>query len=160
MLRIRPYKQSDAKTIVTWCQTEEIFHKWGGDHFGDYPIDGSVMNEVYLNKNGNCVEDDNFFPMTAFDENGVCGHFIMRYIHGDNEVLRFGWVIVAPERRGKGYGKEMLSLGVKYAKEIYKAKRLSIGVYEDNYSAHGCYLAVGFHDKEVVDHIIEMEMEV
>ena len=49
------------------------------------------------------------------DEDGVIGHFIMRYIHGDNKVLRFGWVIVDDSFRGKGYGTSMLRIGLDYA---------------------------------------------
>ena len=158
MLRLRPYKPCDAEKIVAWCRNEDTFHKWGGDHFGAYPIHAEIMNHVYYEKNGNCMEKDNFYPMTAFDEDGICGHFIMRYIHGDNRVIRFGWVIIAPERRGKGYGKEMLSMGIQLAREIYRADKLSIGVFVDNDSARHCYASVGFRETETVNGIIEMEL--
>lgn len=158
MLRLRPYKPCDAKEIVAWCQNEEVFRKWGGAHFGDYPIQAGTMNRVYFENNGNCTESDNFYPITAFDEEGICGHFIMRYIHGDNRIIRFGWVILSPGRRGRGYGKEMLSLGIKLAREIYRAEKLSIGVFEDNLPAYHCYKSLGFQEIETVDHIIEMEL--
>ena len=45
--------------------------------------------------------------MTAFDESGAIGHFIMQYLHEDNQILRFGWIIVDDSKRGMGYGKEM-----------------------------------------------------
>lgn len=158
MLRLRPYKPCDAREIVAWCQNEEVFRKWGGAHFGDYPIQAGTMNHVYLENNGNCAESDNFYPITAFDDEGICGHFIMRYIHGDNRIIRFGWVILSPGRRGRGYGKEMLSLGIKLAREIYRAEKLSIGVFEDNLPAYYCYKSLGFQEIETVDHIIEMEL--
>ena len=41
---------------------------------------------------------------------------------------RFGWVIVDDTLRGKGYGKEMLLLGLKYAFDIFKVERVTIGV--------------------------------
>ena len=94
-MRLRPYKSCDAKKIISWIRDEEVFHKWGGDHFGEYPISAEIVDNKYLNDNGDCNEEDNFYPWIAFtDEDGVIGHFIMRYIHGDNKVLRFGWVIV------------------------------------------------------------------
>lgn len=49
--------------------------------------------------------------------------------------LRLGFVIVDDTKRGKGYGKEMLSLAVKYAFEIFKAEKLTIGVFANNPSA-------------------------
>lgn len=158
MLRLRPYKPCDAEKIVSWCQNEETFHKWGGDYLGTYPITAEIMNHVYFEKNGNCIEKDNFYPITVFDEDGICGHFIMRYINGDNRIIRFGWVIVAPNHRGKGYGKEMLLLGIKLAREIYHADKLSIGVFADNDSAHYCYTSVGFREIKTVNDIIEMEL--
>ena len=144
MLRLRPYKKCDAKDIVSWCRDERTFLQWGGEHFGKYPITESAVNDKYLNENGGCTEEDNFYPMTAFDESGTVGHFIIRYLNGDNRILRFGWVIVDDSRRGKGYGKEMLSLGMRYVFDIMKAERLTIGVFENNTPAYRCYLSAGF----------------
>ncbi|MGN9075701.1 GNAT family N-acetyltransferase [Lachnospiraceae bacterium HCP1S3_B8] len=41
-------------------------------------------------------------------------------------------VIVDSEKRGQGYGKNMLKLGLKYAKEIFGANKVSLGVFEKN----------------------------
>lgn len=146
MLRLRPYKSVDADTIITWLQDEDTFLKWGGDHFGAFPITAQMMDDKYCCHNGDCAEPDNFYPMVAFDETGVVGHFIMRYLHGDNRILRFGWVIVDNAKRGKGYGREMLALGAKYAFEIMGVDQLSIGVFDTNSSAHRCYRNVGFRE--------------
>ena len=62
------------------------------------------------------------------------------------DELRFGFVIVNPHRRGKGYGKAMLQLGLKFVFEIYGAKKVSLGVFENNLPAYYCYKAVGFND--------------
>lgn len=62
------------------------------------------------------------------------------------DELRFGFVIVDPLKRGKGYGKEVLRLGLKYVFEIYRAKKASLGVFENNTAAYYCYKAAGFHD--------------
>ena len=43
----------------------------------------------------------------------------------------------------------MLQLGLKYAKEIYGAKKVSLGVFENNAPAYYCYKAVGFSDVEL-----------
>ena len=90
-MRLRPYKSCDAKKIISWIRDEEVFHNWGGDHFGVYPISAEIVDNKYLKDNGDCKEEENFYPWIAFtDEDGVIGHFIMRYIYGDNKVLRFG----------------------------------------------------------------------
>ncbi|MGN9020243.1 GNAT family N-acetyltransferase [Lachnospiraceae bacterium HCP1S3_C3] len=40
--------------------------------------------------------------------------------------------MVDSEKRGQGYGKNMLKLGLKYAKEIFGANKVSLGVFEKN----------------------------
>ena len=30
MLRLRPYKSTNANTILSWCQDERAFYKWIG----------------------------------------------------------------------------------------------------------------------------------
>jgi RimJ/RimL family protein N-acetyltransferase len=162
MLRLRPYKSCDAQVIEKWIRDEEVFLKWGGTLFGEFPITADIIDEKYMKKNGDCTEPDNFYPWVAYDETKVVGHFIMRYLHGDNKILRFGWVIVDDSIRGKGYGKEMLTLGLKYAFEFLQADKVTIGVYENNDIAHDCYKAIGFKDTSVTEkkpfNVIEMEI--
>jgi len=164
MLRLRPYKSCDSETIARWISDRDVFLKWGGDRFGAYPVSAETIDEKYRLGNGDCTEPDNFYPWVAFDdENGVVGHFIMRYTGGNNRTLRFGWVVVDDTVRGKGYGTEMLRAGLKYAFEIQGADIVTIGVYENNAPAHRCYLKAGFTDRETVKsdpwNVIEMEMK-
>lgn len=146
MLRLRPYKPCDASTILSWIHDEETFRKWSTDRYPHYPITAADMNHKYLDCNGDCAEPDNFYPMTAFDDSGVVGHLIMRFTDAEKSVLRFGFVIVDDSKRGMGYGKEMLRLALKFAFEILKVKKVTIGVLENNPGAYRCYKAVGFKD--------------
>ena len=146
MLGLRPYKSCDAKTIVTWCKDEVLFRKWTSDRYDTFPITEDDMNKKYIDCNGDCPEPDNFYPMTAFDESGIVGHLIMRFTDEEKKTLRFGFVIVDDSKRGKGYGKEMIRLSLKYAFDILKADQVTIGVFENNPSAYNCYKAAGFKD--------------
>ncbi len=148
MLRLRPYKICDAEYIVSWIRDEVGLRKWSADRYGAYPITADDVNRKYMDCNGDCKEEDNFYPMTAFDESGVVGHLIMRFTDKEKKVLRFGFVIVDDVKRGCGYGKEMLQLAIKFAFEILKAEKITLGVFENNPAAHGCYKAVGFKDIE------------
>lgn len=135
MIRIRPYKAMDANTILSWCQDEKAFYQWTAGILGNYPI---TQNEF-------CAVES-LMPFTAFDEFGIVGFFTLRNPNESLDELRFGFVIVNPDNRGKGYGKEMLRLGLKFVFELYGAKRASLGVFENNLSAYYCYKAVGFGD--------------
>ena len=135
MIRIRPYKALDADTILSWCQDERAFYQWIAGVFGDFPITQKEFSFV-----------ESLMPFTAFDEKGIVGFFTLRNPNESLDELRFGFVIVNPDKRGQGYGKAMLKLGIKFAFDIYGAKRASLGVFENNPSAYYCYKAVGFDD--------------
>ena len=135
MLRLRPYKKEDADTIISWSQDERGFYQWSAGVMGDYPITQKEFEFV-----------DSLMAFTAFEEEKKIGFFTLRN-PGDNMYeLRIGFVILNPEERGQGKGKEMLKLALKYAFEIYGADRVSLGVFENNKPAYYCYKAVGFED--------------
>lgn len=145
-IKLRPYKPSDASTILTWVRDEETFRRWGTDRYPTYPITEADMNYKYFQCNGDCPEPDNFYPFTAFCEEGILGHLIMRYTDAKKSVLRFGFVILDDSLRGKGYGKQMLKLAVKYAFDILKVQKVTLGVLENNPGAYHCYKSAGFRD--------------
>lgn len=152
MIRLRPFKQCDAETVISWLQDETVFLKWGGKLFGAYPLTAERMNEKYFSQNGGCAEPDNFYPWVALDDEGnVVGQFITRYTDGNPKHLRFGWVIVDNSARGKGIGRQMLTAGLKIAFEVLRAESVTLGVFENNEPAHRCYLSVGFRDEKTVD---------
>lgn len=147
MLRLRPYKKCDAKRVVSWIKDEISFRKWCADRYNKYPINENDINSYY-----STMEDlDTFFPMTAFDETGIVGHLIMRFIDENKKILRFGFIIVDDKKRGQGYGKEMLQLSIKYAFEILKIQKITLGVFDNNKSAYYCYKAIGFQDVKLED---------
>lgn len=135
MIRLRPYHAKDAEQIISWSKDESAFYKWTAGVLGDYPLSVEQFSVV-----------TSLMAFTAIDDNEVIGFFTMRRPSESFDVLRFGFVVVDPEKRGKGYGKAMLQLGLKYAKEIYGAKKVSLGVFENNEPAYHCYKAVGFQD--------------
>lgn len=143
-LRLRQYKPCDAEKIVGWIKDEEALRKWSSDRFGDFPINSEDINNKYLKNNGDCMEPDNFYPLVAFDDSGVVGHLILRYTDAEKKIIRFGFVIVDDTKRGKGYGKQMLILAIKYAFDIFGAEKITLGVFDNNEPAYFCYKAAGF----------------
>lgn len=150
MLRLRPYKESDARTILSWCKNEKDFYRWTAGILGEYPLTEEKFNGVTA-----------VMAFTAFDDNDIVGFFTMRNPGESLDELRFGFVTVDIEKRGKGYGKEMLQVGLKYAKEIFGAKKVTLGVFENNEPAYYCYKAVGFLDVKLDEiekyHVLDEE---
>lgn len=135
MIRLRPYNTNDADKILSWSKDKREFYKWSAGVLGKYPINKRKFGFV-----------NNLMAFTAIDDDEIIGFFTLRRPSEIFDELRFGFVIVDPEKRGKGYGKAMLQLGIKFAFEIYGAKKVSLGVFENNLPAYYCYKAVGFTD--------------
>ncbi|MCR4650318.1 MAG: GNAT family N-acetyltransferase [Lachnospiraceae bacterium] len=140
MLRLRPYNKKDAGTILSWCREEEAFYKWTAGVLGKYPLTEEQFNVVL-----------GAMPFVAFEDSEPVGFFNMRLPEENFDTLRIGFVIVDPAKRGMGYGKEMLKLGLRFAFEIYGANKATLGVFENNPSAYYCYKAVGFEDIPLED---------
>ena len=143
---LRPYKKTDSETILSWCRDEKTFRFWTSDRYDHFPITEDDMNYKYFDCNGDCIEEDNFYPMTACDDDGIVGHFILRYTNGDVHTLRIGFVIIDDKKRGCGVGREMISLALRYAFTIAGAEKVTIGVFENNTSAYHCYKSAGFKE--------------
>lgn len=141
MLRLRPYKNTDAQKVLSWLTDERAFFRWCADSFEHYPITTEEFNEG--NKE---LEKNDGFSMTAYDEEGVAGYLRMKFLDTDKKDLRFSCIVVSGTRRGRGYGKEMLQIALKYAFEILLAERVSLRVFTDNEPALHCYNSIGFVD--------------
>ena len=145
-MKLRPYKPDDAKTIIGWIKDERALRLWSADRYGAYPVTAKDMNYKYMECNGDCEESDNFYPMTAVSEEGIVGHLILRYTDKAQKTIRIGFVIVDDTKRGKGYGKRMIQMAIRYAFDMLQAEKVTLGVFENNPSAYYCYKAAGFQE--------------
>ncbi|MCR5823390.1 MAG: GNAT family N-acetyltransferase [Lachnospiraceae bacterium] len=141
-MKLREYRAEDSAIICSWIKDEESLFKWSADRIGKFPLEGDELNKEYAKG----LRRGSHFPLTAVDDDDVpVGHMFIRYPDlNDRSRVRFGFVIVSPELRGKGYGKQMLELAKAYAKEVLKAEKITLGVFANNDSARHCYEAVGF----------------
>lgn len=76
MIRVRPYKATDADTILSWCQDEKAFYQWTAGILGAYPV----------TKNEFCFVES-LMPFTAFDETGIIGFFTLRNPVGFSDAV-------------------------------------------------------------------------
>ena len=136
-MTLRPFTVDDAPIILSWIKDITAFRKWSADRYPSFPPKPEDMVVQY--------ESDVIFPFTAIDDNGdIVGHIMLRYSDPSKAVIRFGFVIVDDQLRGKGYGKQMLQLAIQKAKNVFGAKKITLGVFDNNPSALHCYESVGF----------------
>lgn len=142
MLRLRPYKPSDGAYLMEWLKDERTLHLWRADRF-HYPLDQEQLNQYW----NDFLEDEQGWIWTALEADGTpAGHFSMRRADYEKECIHMGFIVVNPECRGKGYGREMVNMALEYAFGLLKMKRVTLGVFSNNEAAHKCYLSAGFGD--------------
>ena len=134
MIRIRPFTDPDEPIVLSWCRDENTFFNWTAGVLGDYPLTGDKFGKTGA-----------LMRFTALEDNEPVGFFTARNPNGTPDELRFGFVIVDPDRRRGGIGKEMLRLGLDFAFRIYKTEKVTLGVFENNTPALACYSSAGFH---------------
>ena len=124
-MRLRPYiHDKDFDSIKNWMPEERAHAMWCANII-PYPMEKDGFAEVMS---------------SAFDRFGDTPF-------ETNEVL-LKFVMVDPAKRGKGLGKEMLGLAVKYAFEISHADLVHLNVFPENTGAKKCYEGAGFVERD------------
>lgn len=140
-LTLRPYQPSDAAVITSWLKSEYLMRQWCADRYERYPVTPEDMNTYHARYiDGQCSR-----ALTMTDGDDIVGYITLRTPAANPEERRLGFVIVDDSKRGRGIGKSLVTMAVKYAFETLGATKVSLGVFENNPSAINCYEAAGFH---------------
>lgn len=140
-LTLRPYQPSDAAVITSWLKSEYLMRQWCADRYEHYPVMPEDMNEYYERY----IDGQRSHAFTMVDGDDIVGYITLRTPTDDPAEQRLGFVIVDDSKRGRGLGKTLVSMAVKYAFETLGTTKVSLGVFENNPSAIHCYEASGFH---------------
>lgn len=140
-LTLRPYQPSDAAVITSWLKSEYLMRQWCADRYWRYPVTPEDMN-TYHERN---IDGQHSRALIMTDGDDIVGYITLRTPADKPTEQRLGFVIVDDSKRGRGLGKALVSMAVKYAYEELKATKVSLGVFENNPSAIHCYEAAGFH---------------
>lgn len=140
-LILRTYQPSDAAVIASWLKSEYFMRQWCADRYERYPLTPEDMN-TYHDRN---IDGQHSRALTMTDGDDIVGYITLRAPASNPTEQRLGFVIVDDSKRGRGLGKALVSMAVKYAYEELGAAKVSLGVFENNSYAIRCYEAAGFH---------------
>lgn len=140
-LTLRPYQPSDAGVITSWLKSEYLMRQWSADRYERYPVTPEDMDTYHKRY----IDGQHSRALTMVYGNDIVGYITLRTPADDSTEQRLGFVIVDDSKRGRGLGKALVSMAVKYAYETLGATKVSLGVFENNPSAIHCYEAAGFH---------------
>ena len=140
-MTLRPYQMTDAVIITSWLKSEYLMRQWCADRYEHYPVTSEDMNSYHERY----IDGQRSRALTMTDVDEVVGYITLRTPADDTTEQRLGFVIVDDSKRGRGLGKTLVSMSVKYAFETLGATKVSLGVFENNPSAIHCYEVAGFH---------------
>ncbi len=114
--------------------------QWCADRYERFPVTPDDMNSYHQQY----IDRHNSIALTMVDCEDIVGYITLRVPANDLSEQRIGFVIVDDSKRGKGFGKALVSMAVDYAFCKLGATKVSLGVFENNPSAIRCYESVGF----------------
>lgn len=139
-MRLRPFiSDCDFDVIKNWISDERTYAMWCAGHM-KYPMEKENFDHAMLDA---AIKFGESPYVVTTDDGKAVGFFCYSVNLSTNEgMLRF--IMVDPSQRGKGVGKEMLRLAVKYAFHITKVNAVQLNVFPKNERALKCYERVGF----------------
>ena len=140
-ISIRAYKPSYSAVITSWLKSEYLMRQWCADRYEHYPVTPEDMNAYHARY----IDGQRSRALTMTEGDDIVGYITLRTPAGNPTEQRLGFVIVDDSKRGRGLGKALVSMAVKYAFDTLGAMKVSLGVFENNQSAIHCYEAAGFH---------------
>lgn len=144
-MKLRTYEKSDFAHLAQWMTDERTHAMWSANRF-PYPLESESFHSFLASLH----EQTGDVPFIAEDEDGTpVGFFCcpMR-VEGEERMLKF--IVVDSSRRGKGYGREMLSLAAAQAFED-GAQAVTLNVFTVNERAKRCYLGAGFEERSTTE---------
>ena len=90
------------------------------------------------------IEDKDEMHLSIFDksDNLMIGHIIIAGLENSNDSIEFRRIVIS--KKGKGFGKDAISLIKKYCFEDLRAHRVWLDVFDDNNRAVSLYQLQGF----------------
>lgn len=154
-MRIRPYiENKDYEYLEKWIDSERTHALWCANLI-PYPLSRQSLHD-FLEKNALEWTDSAY---AATDDNGeMIGFFCYSVNIADNTgFLKF--VVVDDQRRGAGWGAQMLQLALQYAFHITKVGLVQLNVFDENTAAKRCYKKVGFATESIARNVFSYKDE-
>lgn len=143
---LRPYRRSDLPGILSWTNDTEAtrylteifdqpYTEKNGEDFLNYALSGGSERMMFV------MAD----PVTE----EYWGQISLERISRRDGTAEVGVLLAKEEHRGKGIGREALSLLLRYAFDTLGLRRVELTVFAENSRARLCYLKAGFTEEGV-----------
>ncbi|RIW32708.1 N-acetyltransferase [Bacillus salacetis] len=143
MFELQYFTPDDFDQMIGWFDSKREYIQWGGGGFG-YPLTRSKLHSHIEGANQEGSKKF-IFKLVETETGKAAGHISLESIDRENRSARVCRVLVGDDSmRGKGIGQAMMDEILKTAFGEHQLHRVSLGVYDFNYSAIKCYEKAGF----------------
>jgi [ribosomal protein S18]-alanine N-acetyltransferase len=136
-MRLRPPEPKDYDIIASWIPDAKACLRWAGPRLA-FPFAAADLPALLA------VPDTESFTLT--DGSPVTLGFGQLWLR-DGDAMRLMRIIVAPQLRGLGVGRELCRLLIEHAR-VAGAPAVTLAVYRDNEAALDLYRGLGFEAVE------------
>lgn len=138
---LRPYRRDDVDAILAWANDEQATRYLGDLFTRPYTLKNA---EDYLASVMAGGADKAAFVIADGATGEYLGQIDLMGIDRHNRLATLGITISREENRGRGVGREAVSLLCRYGFHTLGLNRIQLTVYADNLRARRCYERCGF----------------
>ena len=138
---LRPISEEDTADILRWRNSRHVM-----EHFIIREPLTEEMHKKWLREQVAAGHVEQYVIIVKESGHGIGSQYFQR-INREDHSAEFGIFIGEKEELGKGYGREVLDLSLRHARDDMKLKRVSLRVLDDNDVAYRLYVSRGFKPK-------------
>lgn len=146
MLKIRPMTEEDFRVVVKWNMGKEetFLYQWAGKSYV-YPLTLKQFRDKVDIAINTKKSDAFIYAIDLAGEDRLVGTLELSGVDYKKKTGSIGKFLIGDSRdRGKGYGKEALTLVLNEAFEHIGLKTIFLQVFDFNIGGIKCYEKVGF----------------
>ncbi|WP_207494113.1 GNAT family N-acetyltransferase [Aridibaculum aurantiacum] len=157
MIKLEYFTKEDFQQLIDWIDNEDLLANWAGSLFS-FPLTHHSL-EWYLDKtNDPQTSDAMVYKAVSTDTGKAVGHISLGSISRKNSSARITRVLIGDDSfKGKGLCCKMVTAILKIAFKQLQLHKVSLGVYDFNKKALGCYTKCGFVTEGVMRDVLKTD---
>lgn len=140
-MELRPTTADDLQTILGWVKDNQEMVMWSGPTFV-WPLEHIQLARYFDSP------DRSYWSAVDAESLELVGHASL-LIDNDADLMRIGFIIVNPEHRGRGVGRELVEAVIHEGFQTTTIPVMNLGVYAHNTAALNLYETLGFSNTGV-----------